>query len=264
MSSKINISAIIASHNEAHLLRSSLPNLSFCSEVIVVDLESQDDTQTIVKQFGYTLLSHKNWGIIEPIHQKIIPKLKNEWVLITDPDEVISHSLVKKLIDLFTNNTIPDNIGSITTPMFYYFKGKRLKGTPWGGINSRILLINKTGITLSPKVHDGPKLKPGYQNLNLQIKEANTIYHYWMQTYAQLLEKHLRYLKNEGESRFFQGERATIFQILIHPFQQFVYSYIIKKGYLDGLVGIFLSLFWAWYQTAALISLYRYQKNRYN
>jgi hypothetical protein len=79
-----------------------------------------------------------------------------------------------------------------------------------------------------------------------------------MQGYGSLLEKHLRYLKNEGSSRYNNGLRTSLKKIFLEPLTQFRYSYVTCNGYKDGLIGLFLSFFWAWYQTSALISLYHH------
>jgi hypothetical protein len=72
------------------------------------------------------------------------------------------------------------------------------------------------------------------------------------------------YLKNEGLSRYNNGLRTSLKKIFLEPFTQFRYSYVTCNGYKDGLIGLFLSFFWAWYQTSALIHLYRHTKNILN
>jgi hypothetical protein len=83
-----------------------------------------------------------------------------------------------------------------------------------------------------------------------------------MRGYANLLEKHLRYIKNEGLTRYNFGLRTSVWQISLEPFKQFKFCFLSKQGYKDGFIGLFLSAFWAWYQTTAQISLFIYQRKR--
>ena len=49
---RLPISALVASGNEAKELRRCLATLGFCDEIIVVDLESTDDTISVAEQAG--------------------------------------------------------------------------------------------------------------------------------------------------------------------------------------------------------------------
>ncbi len=47
-------------------------------------------------------------------------------------------------------------------------------------------------------------------------------------------------------------------------FYQFFRCYFTTKGYKDGFIGLFLSLFWVWYSTSSNISLYSITKRSSN
>jgi len=81
-----------------------------------------------------------------------------------------------------------------------------------------------------------------------------------MNSYKQLVEKHKRYIKQEGKSRYENGMRIKLRSILKTPYKSFKFCFYIKKAYKDGLLGLFLSFFWMWYSVSAEISLYKYQK----
>jgi glycosyltransferase involved in cell wall biosynthesis len=259
---KLPISAFIVSRNEGHLLESCIKSILFCDEIIVVNLESTDNTVSISEKFGAKVLTIPPIPIIEIIHQKYIGITKNDWVLITDPDEVASAELIKDLEHYFTSLNDSMLIGVIDVPLIYFFKSHALKGTSWGGIKYRAYLIHKERLFFAPIVHSGRFLKEGYRKHTIAHKGNNHINHYWMSGYGQILEKHLRYLKNEGKSKFEQGYTTTFSKIIKIPFQQFFNCYIRARGFKDGFVGLFLSLFRAWYFTAANIELYKYQRKQ--
>jgi glycosyltransferase involved in cell wall biosynthesis len=258
---KLPISAILVGYNEAKFLSSCFEGINFCDEILYFDLGSTDNSLEIAIKYGATIIQHERVLSCEWIHAKFADKTKHEWVLITDPDEVIDISLAQEINQLFNIKGIEKNVGAIMAPWIFYFRNKQLKGTPWGGTNKRVLLVNNKRFVFSAQIHVGRKLKDEYEYMDIPMKCHNVIHHYWMQGYHKLLEKHLRYLKNEGEARYNSGLRTSLKQILKEPLKAFKISFFSKQGYKDGLLGFSLSVFWAWYQTSAQMALYRYQKS---
>ncbi|WP_149242269.1 glycosyltransferase [Dyadobacter sp. 32] len=255
---KLNISAIVVGYNESAILKSCLQSISFCNEILYFDLGSVDDSVQIAKELGALVHHHEKVPGCEWIHAKFANSTTYEWVLIIDPDEVVDKDLELEMYRQFENG-IGDNIGAIKVPCLFYYKDKRLRGTPWGGLNKRIFLIHNKRFLFTPVVHVGRKLLPGFIYLDINI-ETQCSHHYWMTDFNMLLEKHKRYLKNEGESRFKEGFRTSVLKIVTSPARQFYYSFVTKKGYLDSFLGVGLSIFWAWYQTAASLELFRVQR----
>jgi len=258
---KLPVSAIIVGFNEEKLLKNCLPSIQFCDEILYFDLGSSDNSITIAKELGASVIMHERVPGCEWIHNEFANKTKHEWLLITDPDEFLDVTLQQEIINLFNNNALTPDIGSVTVPWLFYFKKSRLKGTAWGGVNYRILLVNNKRFAFLPYVHLGRKLINGYKNYTIPFNGSNAIHHYWMQSYKQLIEKHKRYLKNEAIARYENGQGSSRKTIINEISSSFKYSFKTKKGYLDGFKGLFLSLFWTWYQTMAQYKLYRHQKN---
>lgn len=258
---KLPITAIIVGLNESKQLRNCLRPLNFCDEILYFDLGSTDDSSEVATSFGAVVINHEKVPCCEWIHSKFANQAKNEWILITDPDEVINSNLVIDIIKLFKNeNFLKENIGAISAPWFFYFKNKKLRGTNWGGVNRRILLANNKRFEFSPLVHVGRNVFKGYKIYDIEFNGENFIHHFWMTTYTKLFEKHLRYLKYEGEARYKIGKRVSIIEILKEPIKSFKYSFLLRKGYKDGFTGFFLSLFWAWYESSAKFKNYIYQQ----
>ncbi|WP_417557643.1 glycosyltransferase [Mesoflavibacter zeaxanthinifaciens] len=256
---KADISAVVVSCNEGHLLSNCLDSLWFCKEIIVIDLESTDNTKEIAEQYNANYILHTKVPYVEIIHTWIQNKVIYDWILITDPDEVCSKSLAKDILK--TLPKLSENIGVVKVPWRFYYKKHLLKGTQWGGIQTRAFIVNKNRFYFTKDVHRGRHLKSGFKIHNIKYQGDNFVHHYWMSSLKQLIKKHKRYLKNEAESRYNNGERKKMNQVLSIPFTSFYSSFIKKRGVKDGFTGLFLSLFWAWYQTNSVYKLYRYMKS---
>jgi glycosyltransferase involved in cell wall biosynthesis len=136
---KLPISAIVVGLNEGQLLRCCLPALTACDEILYFDLGSTDDSIAVARRFGATVIEHPRVACCEEIHASHAHRTKNEWVLITDPDEVISPELMTELASVFATGRLHPGIGAVMAPWIFYFGQRALRGTPWGGLNRRVL-----------------------------------------------------------------------------------------------------------------------------
>ncbi len=252
------ISAVICGFNEIKHLRRSLP--IFCANIDKVyyfDLGSEDGSCEYAKSFlNCEVISIRREETVEIVHAKYVKYLNGDWFLFPDPDEIYPIELlliIKKTIDQDEGL-----IGLISADLNFYFKGKRLKGTRWGGIKTRGVAFNKNRIMLSEDVHRSKSLLDEFKGCKISDLP---IEHYWMSSYRQLVAKHIRYLKHEGQSRFRNGIMLTKTELYLSPLRSFVDCFLIKQGWKDGFTGLFLSFFWTWYNTVANIRTYKYAKN---
>lgn len=258
---KLPFSAIVIGCNEANILENCLKSITFCDEILYVDLESADNSIEIARKYATEIRSHKKVPFGEFVQGEVYKTMKHDWILIIDPDEVISYPLYEDIVRYFSED-IDDIIGGVDMPWLFYFKKHALLGTPWGGYNKRLLLLNKHKYEIKPLVHAGRIIIPPYQKDQISYANGNVIHHYWMSGYKQLYEKHRRYLVFEPESRYNKGIKASVKSVLKNPFKSFRYAFFSTKGYKDGLIGLFLSLFWVWYQFQVELRLYKYQNRK--
>ena len=256
---KLPISALVVSFNEADVLARCLASIQFCDEIIVYDLGSSDNSVDIAKDAGVIVRKHKRVPHAELIYAEGLSELKHDWVLLTDPDEEVDAELQKELFEKF--DKLPAEVAAVRVPMQYYFKSHALKGTIWGGVSNHRLLVNRERVYFRPLVNTPVVIKEGFE-MQKQPYNKGLVHHYWMRSYHEFFAKHWRYLTKEGKARYERGERSSYLGILRSPWRSFYESFVTLKGYRDGLLGFFLSLFWAWYNTSALIRLKREQIKR--
>lgn len=251
MSKQIPVTAFVVGYNESTKLSKCLPALSFCNEILYFDLGSSDDSLKVAAVLGATVRSIKLEKSVEIVHSKYINDSINDWVLIVDPDELIPKELKEVISKKFVKNEPPSNVGAYSSGITFLFKNRPLRGTPWGGENNRILLVNKTKFEFTPNLHNGRHVLPGYSVEKLEINQNSYIQHYWSDSWSKLINKHRRYLRQEGRARLTSGHTYSWGKLMLQFPKDFLWSFIIKRGYLDGFTGIGLSVLWAWYQTGA-------------
>lgn len=250
-----NLTAMVVGLNEANLLKSCLNSIQFCGKILYFDLGSVDDSVKIADALGahVTLTEKVPYG--EFVRAKNISKVETDWILITDPDEYLDPKLSETIVTNWNEYATRPQLGGIRAPIQYYFKNKPLLGTPWGGENSRLLLLRKEAFEFTETVHGGEKLNPGF-NIQLLPDSAGIVHHYWSDSYMTLIKKHLKYLQHEAD-KLDPDRPIKLWKILVSPGYEMFYSYFLKKGYKDGITGLLLSLIWSWYNTAARYVVWR-------
>ncbi|MCS3685477.1 glycosyltransferase [Salinibacter ruber] len=254
------ITAIVVTYNEDEHLRECLNALSFCEQTIVADLGSEDRSVEIAEDVGATVIHHEHEPIAARVRSSVVERAQTEWVLFMDPDEVCHPALAEKATRIIRNSGRP--IGKLFFPWKFYAWGTPLLGTRWGGKTHKGVLVHTARTRITDDYLRCKKLLSGYESVHVPWGNPDhCIHHYWFDSFGELLEKHLRYVEEEGEQRYkagarFKGWGHWLWRIL----WQFKHCYIDERGWRDGIVGLFLSLFWAWFQGASGLSLRRYQQ----
>src|SRR5438309_1787459 len=145
--------ALVSSHNEAHLLGRCLDSVAFCDEVIVIDIDSHDDTADVARAHGARVIEHVWVPIAERARLELLDEAQHDWLLFLDPDEILSPALAAQLTALVP--ALPPTVAVVDCPWQFYFRGKPLRGTFWGGVNRKRTLTRRGAAELRPTVHSG-------------------------------------------------------------------------------------------------------------
>jgi glycosyltransferase involved in cell wall biosynthesis len=247
------LTALVSSRNEASLLERCLGAISFCDEIVVIDIDSEDDTVAVARRLGADVVHHPYVPIAEAARVTVAPTARHEWLLVVDPDEVLPAALADEVRELLPN--LSDDVAAVDAPRQYFFKGRPLRGTVWGGPNKRRLLVRRSAVELTPAIWGGMQIRPGYHVRELPFSANSAIAHYWAGSYRELISRHRRYLRLEPVDRERAGEITGYRKVLQTPWQSFRESFVAKQGYRDGFRGLALSIFWAVFRTLGELGL---------
>jgi hypothetical protein len=250
------VTAIVTSCNEASLLPRALAGIAFCDELIVVEVGSNgDDTAAVAEQFGGRLVRHPPVLIAEAARVTVAPQARHDLLVVIDPDEEVPEALAVELVELV--RTLPADVAAVDAPLQYYFAGKPLRGTVWGGPNRRRMVVRRSAVELTPTIWGGMRVHDGFRVLVLPYTEETAIVHHWAIGWRDLLAKHRRYLEQEPDDRAAAGHVTGVREVVRTPWRSFNESFFAQHGYRDGLTGLGLSLFWAGFRTAGELRLLR-------
>lgn len=251
---KLPVSAIVTIYNGDHLLERCLNKLAFCDELYVVDLGSRDRSVEIAKKYATRVIQSERIPFVEKVLVKFVPELKNDWVLHVDPDEVLDSGLISEIKKEIESDK---SIAVVRVPWVFYLKEKKLKTTIWGREKYKRILYNKQRVKFKPIVHEGVEIISGEE---VMIKSKHVLHHYWMNSYRQLIEKHKRYIKAEGQRRFENDEKYSFLKKAYETFKALAMNLFYYKGILGGPRAWFLSFFYSWYVWQSNNSLKKYER----
>lgn len=250
--------AIIVTYNEDRYLQRCLQSLSFCNQIVVLDLGSTDHSLEIAHKYATEVLSYERMPIVEMIYPFYKEISKHDWIFILDPDEVFEPALIPKIVELIGKK---NNIGKICIPRKNYFRQKAIRGTIWGGIQCIPRLIHKNRIDFPQKVHHGLFLKEGMTTQTLDVSGLY-ITHYWVDSYSDFIKKHIRYLKHEGDAKHSLGIRFNFRRILADTWYALINNLFKSGSWRHGFDEIVLSFLYTFYVFFSWLALWKFERKR--
>ncbi len=247
----ISVSVIVTTRNEAANIERCLAALSDFSEIIVVDSNSDDDTQKLAADSGAKIIPYQWDGKYPKKRQWCLDnlELKHDWVFFVDADEIITEELVKEL------KTCPLKCAG------YFVKGRYVieeKALRFGLKNNKLCLIDRRKV-MFPVIDDldipgmgeieghyQPVLRPEFEHEKIGALKQTLLHYAYDENWN---ERHGRYATWEAAMNRKQAwpqDPLAWRQILKRIFRAipgrgliaFVHCYILKYGFLDGHTGL--------------------------
>ncbi len=226
------ISAFVITKNNGDKIEACLRSLLWADEVIVVDDFSTVETPEICRRLGVNFHQHRFEGFQE---QKIhaVSLAKNDWVLKIDADERVSTEMRDAILAL-----TPQDMGT-----YACFEFKRLTcfwdkwirhGSFYPDYNPR-LFDRRQGEWGGINPHDKFMTRGKTQRL------AGDIYHFqnWdLYTYAS---RTILYANISAQEYFKRGARAKWHHYTVRPVYTFLYRYLVRLGFLEGVHGLVIA-----------------------
>ena len=256
------ITIIIHTRNEENNIKECIDSAKLLSNnVLVVDMESTDNTITIADKLKATVKSFPFSHYVEPAREFGISQAKTDWVFILDADERMTKELAQEI-----QSSISHQLSDFSKtkndlhPTHYAIPRKTIFGrTKWlkhGGWwpDHQIRLIYKPAFITWPKeIHSSPKFT-GSQG---QLK--NPIIHYFHGDLHTMVQKTLLFEDVESDLLLKANKKVSTFIFFRKYFGELYRRLIKHRGFLDGTVGIIESIYQAYSKTITYLFLYEKQ-----
>jgi len=261
------VTVIIPVRNEARNLPRCLESLREIGEVIVVDSQSTDETCAIAESFGAKVVQFRYPGGWPKKRQWALDTLPlaYDWILLLDADEVMTTELSREIRQAIQN---PGLVG-YRVCLQMYFLGKLLRhcdASFWklslfrkGQARFECRLKDQNASMADMEVHehliaDGPT-----------SELRNPIVHHNFESLSRYIQKHDEYSNWEARvltsgdenSEAIRGSlsgtqaqrrrwlKKNLYRVPGSPVFLFLYRYILRFGFLDGIPGLIYCTFQA-------------------
>ncbi len=242
----MNISVVIITKNEAHIIGNTLQSLQpAISDMVIVDSGSTDDTVKICRQFNAHVIE-TNWTGYGINKNKGIAAAKNDWILSLDADEAIDEELKRSLQQL----SLQDENEVFNIRFKNFFCNKWIRFGEWG-FDKHIRLFNRKKITWNNAAVHENLIFP--EDVKVTMLKGN-ILHYTVQSRKEYTDKMTGYARMNAQKYFESGKKANFFKLYLSPVFAFLQHYIFRLGFLDGKEGFLI---------AKTTSMYTFMKYRY-
>jgi glycosyltransferase involved in cell wall biosynthesis len=227
----MNISAVIIVKNGAKTITNTLDALTTFSDVVVYDNGSTDGTQEICKSYGNVNLIEDEFIGFGPTKNRAASYAKNDWVIIIDSDEVIDSELLETLkTKVLDKNTV------YILNFHAYYKDIQVK---YCGLNNqKIKRIYNRSVTKfnDNMVHENIIIT----GLKTEVLKGN-VKHYSYLSMSDFIIKMDRYSSLFAQDNVGKKSSSPL-KAVLNALYTFIRTYIFKRGFLDGYVGLLIAV----------------------
>ena len=247
------VSVLILARNEEKNISACIESVkSFADEIIVIDDFSTDSTAEICKNLGAKVFQRALAGDWGSQRNFAIQQATCDWIFIIDADERATPELgaeIKKIL------AVDDKKIAWRTARLSYFYGQALKHGGWFP-DYVTRLLPREGTTVTGLVHE----KFLHQCVEKKIDSSKYLIHYPYRDWEHQLNKLNTYTNLMATRMHEEGKTASVFDIIFRPLWAGFRMYILRGGFLDGVVGLSLTGYHICYTMVKYIKLYYYDK----
>jgi glycosyltransferase involved in cell wall biosynthesis len=227
------LSVIVITHNEQANIGDCLKSLDFADEIIVVDSSSTDHTADLARALGADVHVTADWPGFGPQKNRALALAKGQWVLSVDADERVNDALREEIM-----NAVARATGSSVYrfPRRSRYCGQFMQHSGWSP-DWVIRLFRRGSAKFSDDlVHEKLVVRDEVGDLK------SPLLHLSFPDFESVLDKANRYSSAGAEAMRLKGKDASFYGAVGHGLWAFFRTYVLRRGFLDGQLGLALAI----------------------
>jgi glycosyltransferase involved in cell wall biosynthesis len=246
------ISVVLNTRNEEQNIANAINSVrSWAHEIIVMDMESDDDTVQIAESLGAKVFTFPRVINFDAARVAAVKHATSDWILLLDADEVIPFELSRQLLHLAETG----RADAYTVPRLNYFSGAPMHHAGWGPEEDRQLRFYRRGtVQLNDILHAHIAPLPDAQVVNLRYSPGICIVHFNYRDSNQFLAKLNQYTSLTAFQRK-DSRRWRDRSLVLVPALEFLKRYLGKSGYLSGWRGFYYAFMMAAYRMTQAVKI---------
>jgi glycosyltransferase involved in cell wall biosynthesis len=248
----VPVSILILTLNEERNLPACLEAVSWCDDIIVLDSFSTDRTKEIAEKADARVFQRKFDSFADQRNFALENiEFKHEWIFHLDADEIFTESLHQEMEQAI--QTVDFDAYNVPSKMIFMGRWLRYSGMyP----SYQVRLTRQPGFRFKMAGHG--------QRADIEVDRIGTLkqpyLHYsFSKGLEDWYERHNRYSTDEARAALHHrahGQvdwagllakdadqrrvaiRGLVFRLPFRPFFRFLYMYVLRRGFLDGMAGL--------------------------
>jgi glycosyltransferase involved in cell wall biosynthesis len=227
----MRLSVIIIALNQEANIGDCLASVRFADELVVVDTGSTDRTVELARAGGARVVATA-WRGFAGTKNFALDQARGDWVFSLDTDERVAASL-KCEIEAVVQADGPLN--GYRVPRKNYFAGRWIRHLGWYPDYTLRLWRRGQGRFRDREVHEEVEVAGKVGRLKTPLD------HYSYRNLEEYAARQERYARLAAREMFKQGRRPRPGERWWRPFFTFLRLYFLKKGFLEGALGLALA-----------------------
>ena len=246
------LSVYVLTYDEEAKIRDCLESVLWADEIVVVDSFSTDHTVQICQNYTDRIIQEEFSGFGK-LRNFALKQCANDWIFSVDADERVTPELREEILNKLAGAVDAD---AYFIPRKSHFLNYWVRHCGWYPDYRQPQLFDRRKMKYRDQlVHEGFEV----EGKTAYLKEH--IIQFPFLSLDEFLKKMDRYSSLRAEDMAKEGAKFHIWQILTHPAAMFWRMYFQKLGFLDGKVGLVLSLLYAYYTMLKYAKLWEKSTN---
>jgi hypothetical protein len=230
------LSAVILTLNEEKHIKACIDSLRWADRVVVFDSYSEDGTVGLAEKAGSDVFQSRFENYAQQ-RNAALNSLGTDWVFFVDADERGTPELADEIREVIGSRSE----AGWYVPRHNYIFGRLTKGAGW--FPDYQLRLFKHGLVR----YERPVHEVAVVEGEIGYLQSPLIHHNY-EDKAQFQAKQRAYTDYDAGILKEQGIRPKPYTYLTQPLRHFWWRFITLKGYQDGLHGLRLSTYMAYYE----------------
>lgn len=226
------LSVTIITLNEAEHIGAAIDSVRWADEIIVVDAGSTDKTADIARGKGVRFETRPWQGYAD--QKNFAASLaSHDWILSLDADERVPAALATEIASKLAAS--PDGHG-YRIPRVTFHLGRWIRTTDFYPDYQTRLYDRRHARWQGRLVHESVQVDGRRGQLR------NEIEHYSFRDLSDQLDRINHYSTLSARQMHEAGARSSAWHMMVHPPAAFLRNYLLRRGFMDGTVGLTISL----------------------
>jgi glycosyltransferase involved in cell wall biosynthesis len=242
----MKISAAIITFNEERNIARVIESLRCCDEILVLDSGSNDRTVEIARKLG-ARVEEASWHGYAAQKNIAAELAANDWILSLDADESLSEALEAEIWHI--KKCGPQYVG-YTVPRLAQYLGRWILHSGWHPDRKIRFFDRRKASWIGEFVHESVKVDGPVGHL-----ESNLL-HFTCSSLSEHLRTMDTYTTLAAQELVTRDKSLGFVRLLFDPPWTFFRTYVLKRGFLDGMEGLTIAYM------AGLYNFVKYAKAR--